>query len=181
MMAELIRFGIAKCLDDHLQVLVELLRQYFDTFGLNNRAFLNSRFTEESIDLSHMIHVQYEEILKMACRLPISRFTAELTTDFEPRDSPGDTVFKALHKTIALLIEIEAKLDQMYIEALEVLRWFREAGIVIGYGAYVLRVRNRHMVLSEFDQQLQPVLEQGLEDFSMSSSSASSDSDHGEE
>jgi hypothetical protein len=168
MTSELLRFGKAKCLDDHLQVLVKLLRQYFDTFGLNTRAFLNSSFTEESIDLSHMIRVQYEEVLEMACRLPISRPTVELATDFEPQDSPGDVVFKTLHNTIALLVEIEAKLDQMYIEALEVLKWLREAEIVIGYGAYVLRVRNWHIVLSELDQQLQPSLEQDLEDFLMS-------------
>ncbi len=187
MISGYIRFGRASCLDDHLEVLVKLPKQFFDRFGLNTRAHLDGRYTEESIDLSNMIHSQYEQILELACPLSIFRITRELATDSEALDSPGDMVFKTLYDAITLFLEIETKLNRMHLEAVEVLKWLREhsteedADIAVRYGGYVSRVRGWHTELSELEQKLQRPLEWDLEDFLTYSTSDSSHSGDGEQ
>jgi hypothetical protein len=142
MMKETIRFVRASYLDDTLEVLVKLLKQYFDMFGLNMTAFQDGKYAEGSNELVEIILSQYEALLKTARCLGISEPVRELTTNPEGKGSPGDIVLNTLHNTIALLHKVEPELDQLQLGAAAVLKQFREQSteedteMAIRYGAY---------------------------------------------
>ena len=72
MISEFILFGQAEYLDQSLEVLANLLREYFEKSGLNTRPFLDGSYGERSDGLSHMVRAQYKEVREIASHLSIS-------------------------------------------------------------------------------------------------------------
>jgi hypothetical protein len=160
MNSEATQFAQVSYLVDNLEVLVKHLKQYFKIFGLNTTSSYDCRYTEGSNNLAEIIHDHYEVLLKTAICLGFPEPKRELTTNLRAQNSPRDIVFGTLHEIVMILPAVEARLENKRFGAAEVLKFSREQSMdedterAVKYGAYVLRVRNWHMVLIHLDQAL---------------------------